>query len=257
MNPPKEQEYFNQLFCFLRLLDPKAGMVYTDFTGKFPLCSIHGNTILVVLYDWTTSSILTTPVVDIKESTVVETFKHNIEYLTTRGFKPSFNIMDNVASKTVQTYLTKEKMKLQLVEPHKHRVNATKCSIQTFKNHLIAGLSTVDDKCPATLWDQFILQTQDSLNMLWTSRVHPQLSAYHVVERLHDFNRVPWCPIGTRATIFNPPETQTSFGPHTINAFYVAPAPKHYRCWKFYVPSTGGNRISNQATFSPTLPDTT
>ena len=133
MNPPQEQEDFNQLFCCLGLLDPKAGTVYTDFTGKSPLCWIYGNTILFILYDWTTDATLVTPVIDTKESTIIDTCKNNIEYLTTRGFKPSFNIMNNVANKAVQMYLTKEKMKLQLVEPHNHRVNATKRAIQTFK----------------------------------------------------------------------------------------------------------------------------
>jgi len=202
--------------------------VYTKFTGKFPLRSIHGNKIFFILYDWTTNAILVIPVIDTKESTIVDTLKNNIEYLTMRGFKPAFNFMDNVASKIVQTYLTKEKVKVQLEEPHNHRVHAAKCTIQTFKNHLIAGLSTVDDKCPVTIWDQFIPQAQDSFNMLQTSQVHPQLSAYHVLEGVHDFNRIPWRLIGTSTTIFIPPETQISFGPRAIDAFYVAPAPKHY-----------------------------
>ena len=35
--------------------------------------------------------------------------------------------------------------------------------------------------------------------MLQTSRVHPKISAYHCLEGIHDFNRVPWAPPGTRA----------------------------------------------------------
>ena len=151
--------------CFLRLLDPKASTVHANFTGSFLLYSIHGNTILFALYDWTTINILITPVIDTKESTIVDTFKNNKEYLATRDFKPSFN-------KMVQMYLTKEKVRLQLVEPHNHQVNTAKCATQTFKNHLIAGLGTVDDKCPTTIWDQFIPQAQDSLIMLQTSWVH-------------------------------------------------------------------------------------
>ena len=251
MNPPLRTEELNQLFCFTGRVDPKTGTVYTDFTGKFPLRSIDGMTTIFILYDWSSNAILATPVTDVKDSTIVKTFQENVEYLTKRGFKPSFNIIDNVASKTVQSYLQTNDIKIQLVEPHNHRVNAAERAIQTFKNHLIAGFCTIDTACPATIWSKFIQQAQDSLNMLRTSRVHPKLSAYNVLEGTHDFNKVPWCPIGTRATIFNPPETRTSWGTRALDAFYISPAPQHYRCWQFFVPSTGGVRISGQATFYP------
>ena len=244
MNPPVEREEQNQLFCYSGHMDPKTGTIYTDFTGKFPLRSIDGMATIFILYDWTTNAILATPVTDVKDATIVESFKKNIEYLTNRGFRPCFNIIDNVASKSVQTYLEGNGIKMQLVEPHNHRVNAAERAIQTFKNHLISGFCTIDKHCPAAIWSKFIPQAQDSLNMLRTSRVHPKVSAYHVLEGVHDFNRVPWCPIGTRATVFNPPETRTSWGTRALDAFYVLLAPKHYRCWQFFVPSAGGTRIA-------------
>jgi hypothetical protein len=82
MNPPVEHEKFNQLFCSPILLDNKNGTVYTDFTGKFPLRSIDGMTSIFILYDWSSNSILATPVTDFKESTIVDTFKDNLRYLT-------------------------------------------------------------------------------------------------------------------------------------------------------------------------------
>ena len=142
-------------------------------------------------------------------------------------------------------------MKIQLVEPHNHRVNAAERAIQTFKNHMIAGLCTASSDFPALLWDYLIPQAQDSLNMLRTSRVHPKVSAYHVLEGVHDFNQSPWAPPATRAAIFVQPETRSSWGSRAIDAWYVGPAPKHYRCYKFYVPATGKTRIAGQATFYP------
>ena len=59
--------------------------------------------------------------------------------------------------------------------------------------------------------------------MLRTSRVHPKLSALRVLEGQRDFNKVPFGPPGTRATIFNPPETRGSFGPRAIDGWYVGP----------------------------------
>ena len=175
-------------------------------------------------------------------------FKQKITHLTKRRFKPILNIIDNVASKAMQAYLEAENVNIKLVEPHNHRLNAAEQETQTFKNHLIAGLSTCDASFPSLLWNKIVTQAQDSLNMLHTSKVHPKLSAYSSLEGIHDFNRHPWALPGTGATIFNPPETRTSFGPHTTDASYIGPAPQHYCCYNFFLPSTGGILTSGKAT---------
>ena len=85
--------------------------------------------------------------------------------------------------------------------------------------------------------------------MLRTSRVQQKLSAYHVLEGPYDFNRVPFAPPGTRATILNTSETRTSWGPRAMDTWYLSPAYDHYRSCLFHIPSTGGNRVSGQAVF--------
>ena len=47
---------------------------------------------------------------DAKHENMIRAFKENMEYLEGRGFKPSFNIIDNVASKAIRAYLKKEKI---------------------------------------------------------------------------------------------------------------------------------------------------
>ena len=44
---------------------------------------------------------------------------------------------------------------------------------------------------------------------------------------------------------------RTSFVPRAIDAWYIGPAPQHYRCYNLFLPSTGGIRTSGQATFYP------
>jgi len=112
-------------------------------------------------------------------------------------------------------------------------------------------LSTCDTQFPTILWSKLVGQAQDTLNMLRTSRCNPRLSAFQVLNGTHDYNRVPFAPPGTRATIFNPPEMRASWGSRALDAWYVGPAWKHYRCAEFQVPSTGGYRISGQANFYP------
>jgi hypothetical protein len=108
-----------------------------------------------------------------------------------------------------------------LVEPDNHRVNAAERAIQTFKNHFIAGLATVDKNFPLQLWDELIPQCQDTLNMLRTSRVNKHLSAYAVLEGPFNFDKTPIAPPGTKAIIYNDPKTRTSWEPHGDDAFYV------------------------------------
>ena len=226
-------------------------MIYVEFTGRSPIRYMDGMVPIFIMYDWTTNAILATPVKNMAEEMIVSCFKQQITYLTKRGSKPILNIIDNVASKAVQAYVEADKVNIKLVEPHNHRVNVAERAIQTFNNHLIAGLSTCNDSFPSLLWNKIVPQAQDSLNILRTSRVHPKLSAYSVLEGIHNFNRQPWAPPGTRATIFNLPETRTSFGPRAIDTWYIGPAPKHYRCYNFFFPSTGGIHTSGQATFYP------
>ena len=142
-------------------------------------------------------------------------------------------------------------MNIKLVGPHNHRVNTADKAIQSSKNHLIAGLFTSDASFPALLWNKIVPQSQDSLNMLRTSRVHPKLSAYSVLEGIHDFNRHQRSPPGPRATIFNPPETRIFFGACAIDAWCIGPAPQYYRYYNFFLPLTGGILTSGQDTLYP------
>ncbi|KAL7462038.1 hypothetical protein ACHAXS_002436 [Conticribra weissflogii] len=129
-------------------------------------------------------------------------FQSKIIYLTNQGFKPRFNVMDNIVSTAIREFLENEGMKLEIVEPNNHRINTAERAIQSFKDHFIAGLCTVDSKFPIQLWDQLLGQAQDSLNMLCTARTNPQLSAYHLLKGPHDFNRTLgqlWAPRGIDA----------------------------------------------------------
>jgi hypothetical protein len=43
-----------------------------------------------------------------------------------------------------------------LVPPHCHRRNAAERAIRTFKEHFVAGLSSVDPSFPMHLWDRLL-----------------------------------------------------------------------------------------------------
>ena len=105
------------------------GTIYVDYTGNFPIRSMEGNTAIFILYYWSSNSILATPVKNLKNETTVAAFKTNIEYFKKRNFKPVFNIIDNVATKALKSYLEDKGIKMQLVKPHNHRSNAAEMAI--------------------------------------------------------------------------------------------------------------------------------
>ena len=83
------------------------------------------------------------------------------------------------------------------------------------------------------------------------SRSDPTKSAYEVLEGPYDWNRFPLAPPGTKAVIYDAPESRGSWEPRGTDAWYLGPAPNHYRCWMFYVPETRAYRVSGSAEFFP------
>ncbi len=94
--------------------------------------------------------------------------------------------MDNQATKHIKQFLTEEECKLQLVEPHNHRVNAAKHVIQTFKDAFIAAQARTNHRFPLQLWDKLTPQVINTLNMLRASWINPTKSAYEILNGPYD-----------------------------------------------------------------------
>jgi hypothetical protein len=78
--------------------------------------------------------------------------------LTVKGFKPKLQTLDNEASTALKNFFTTQNIDYQLVPPHCHRRNAAERAIRTFKEHFVAGLSSVDPSFPMHLWDRLLPQ---------------------------------------------------------------------------------------------------
>ncbi|KAL7503323.1 hypothetical protein ACHAXN_001123 [Cyclotella atomus] len=248
MNPLEEPEAGCELFVGATIGEQNENTLYTDLTGKFPVKSFHGSHMLFVAYAYGPNAILTRPMRNRSDAEMIKAYTD----IHDKGFKPRFNVSDSECSKTIKRYIREQDAIIQLVERDNHRVNAAEQAIQTFKNHFITGLATVDKNFPIQLWDELIPQAQDTLNLLRTSRVNKHLPAYAVLEGPFNFNRTPLAPPGTKAIIYNDPSSRTSWGPHGEDAYYVNRVPEHWRCYKFFVPDTKAFRISGAAKFFPT-----
>ncbi|KAL7486860.1 hypothetical protein ACHAW6_012459 [Cyclotella cf. meneghiniana] len=86
---------------------------------------------------------------------------------TTKVICPNWHILDNEAL---------------------YRRNAAERAIQTFKGHFIAVLAGVSDNFPIHWWDELLLQTVLTLNLLWQSNVAPNISSYAYHHGSFDYN---------------------------------------------------------------------
>ena len=171
--------------------------------------------------------------------------------LSKHGHQVSHFILDNECSDDLKRSFKKYNITYQLVPPNIHRRNAAERAICTFKSHFLSELATCDPDFPVTEWGRLIHQAKMTLNHLRASRCNPNLSAYTYVNGLHDFNKVPLAPPGTKVIIHKKTGTRLSWEYRGKQAWYVGPAHNHYRCFRCYVPDTNQEIVVDTLTFIP------
>jgi hypothetical protein len=150
--------------------------------------------------------------------------------MTSKGFKPKLQTMDNEASAALKKYFTEKEMNYQLVHPHCHRANAAERAIRTFKEHFKSGLTTVDAAFPIYLWDRLLPQAEITQNLLRFSRLYPQLSAAAHYHGLIDYNKTVFAPPGCIIIAHEKPSQRRTWTGHGQPGWSLGPAMHHYRC---------------------------
>jgi hypothetical protein len=172
------------------------GQLYTDLTGKFQVRSSKGNSYVMVCYVYECNYVKVIPMKSWSTSEWVRAYDTVHQELTVKGFKPKLQTLNNEASAALNFFFIANDVEYQLVPPHCHRRNAAERAIQTFKEHFVAGLSSVDPTFPLHLWDRLLPQAEITLNLLRTSRLHPRLSAAAHFHGLVDYNKTALAPPG-------------------------------------------------------------
>jgi hypothetical protein len=143
----------------------------------------------MILYDYDSNAILAQRIKDRTAPELLRAFQVMEQELVARGLKTKLMNMDNKASKFLKTYLHQQNITFQLVPLYSHRRNAAERATRSFKEHLIAGLFSTDDKSfPMHLWDRLLPQAVIALNMLRTSRINPKFTASTHIDGQYDFN---------------------------------------------------------------------
>jgi hypothetical protein len=227
------------------------GQLYTDLTGKFPVRSSKGNSYVMVCYIYNCNFVKVIPMKSRSASESFKAYDTIHQELTVKGFNPKLQTLDNEASAALKTFFTVNDIAYQLVPPHCHRRNAAERAIRTFKEHFVAGLSSVDPSFLLHLWDRLLPQAEITLNLQQTSRLHPQLSAAAHFHGLVDYNKTDFAPPGCKIIAQEKPGKWRTWAPNGQHGYSLGPAMHHYRCQNVYISTTASERIVDTLEFFP------
>jgi hypothetical protein len=213
--------------------------------------SSKGNYYVMVCYVYDCNYVKVVPMKSRTASKWVKAYDHIHQELTAKGFKPKLQTLDNEASAALKHFFTSNDVEYQLVPPHCHRRNAAERAIQTFKEHFVAGLSSVDPTFPLHLWDRLLPQAEITLNLLRTSILHPQLSAAAHFHGLVDYNKTYFAPPGCKIVAHKKPGKRRTWEPHGQHGYSLGPEMHHYRCQNVYISATASERIMDTLEFFP------
>jgi hypothetical protein len=152
----------------------------------------------MVCYVYDCNCVKVIPMKSRSASEWVKAYDHIHQEITAKGFKPKLQTLANDASAALKHSFTANDIEYQLVPPQCHRRNADERAIRTFKEHFMAGISSVNTTFPLHLWDRILPQAEITLDLLRTSRLHLQLSAAVHFHGLLDYNKTAFAPPGCK-----------------------------------------------------------
>jgi hypothetical protein len=107
----------------------------------------------------------------------------------------------------------------------------------------VAGLSSVDPAFPLHLWDRLLPQAEITLNLLQTSRLHPQLSVAAHFHGLVDYNKTAFAPPGCKIIAHEKPGKRRTWAPQGQHGYSLGPAIHNYRCQIVYISAKASEHI--------------
>ncbi|KAL7485100.1 hypothetical protein ACHAW6_012618, partial [Cyclotella cf. meneghiniana] len=252
--PPFEDVHSNQLGrCKVHDVYTKTNQVhdsiFTDQTGKFPICSQVGNKYIMVMVEIDNSPILVKP---IKNRTDANTRAYSTLMLCLQraGITPCKYVLDNEISTAMKDLIQDTyKMTLELVPPGCHCRDAAEVAIHNFKSHFLSVLAGVADDFPLKLWDKLLPQTEITLNLLQQSNATPTVSAYAHLNGPFDYNKMPLAPMGCRAHIHEKTDSRGTWAFHSVDRWYLSTSPEHYCMHGCHIKSTNSDRLSDTVQF--------
>ena len=102
-----------------------------------------------------------------------------MQRLADRGYHVEVQILDHkVCAEFKKTIVKYWGASYQLVLPNLHRGNVAEIAIQTFKAQLLAIVAGVYPNFPKYMWDNLLVQTELTINLLRQVTLNPRMSAW-------------------------------------------------------------------------------
>ena len=167
-----------------------------------------------------------------EDAIIISAFKSVYAKLKEKGHKPTLHVIANECSCVVKTYIASKKISIQIVAPDDHKVNAWEPVVKSTKYPVISTIATADESCPLQLRSGFLLQIQQTLNMLRTSQQNNSLTADKELSGPFDWHVTPMAPLGNSAAVFIAPDNREMYAPTPLE--YTSPVwPRIITdCWK-------------------------
>ena len=118
-----------------------------------------------------------------------------------------------------------------------------------FQNYFISILAGLDPRFQTLLWVALISQAVLTLNLVRSSNLCPNVSAYTFMHDQFNYNAMSLGPLGCTVQLYVKPHRQKTWGEHSNNGWYIGTLPKHYRCHQIWNQKTKAERISDTVFF--------
>ena len=138
---------------------------------------------------------------------------------------------------------------VEMVPPGCHRRSAAEVAIRNFKAHFLSVLAGMAESFPLHLWDRLLPQTEITLNLPRQSNATSMVSAYTHLAGPFDYNKMPLAPMGWEVQIHEKTDKQGTWSYHSVDGWYLATSPKHYRVHNCYVKTTQAERLTDTIQF--------
>ena len=125
-----------------------------------------------------------------------------MQKLADRGHHLEVQILDSEVSAELKKKIVKDwGTSYQLVPLNVHRRNVTERAIRTFKSHFLEILAGVDPDFPKFMWDNFLVQTELTINLLRQATINPIMPAWEYYNGSFDYTATPLRPIRCKIMI--------------------------------------------------------
>ena len=186
----------------IHIWDHPIRKLYTDDCGRFPIRSKSGNEYILITYHCYSSTILQAQFVNKEYKHRIRAYNSIMKRLTEKGHQVDVQILYNeVSTEFKKTIVDDWDSTYQLVPPNVHRRNTAERAIRTSKAHFISVLAGEDPTFNTFMWDNLLVQTELTINLLQQATLNPSMSAWEYFNGAFDFTATPLVPIGCKLII--------------------------------------------------------